>query len=218
MDGCILDQGGAVLVPRNMKPDPEAFLKAIAPYRQGLVVAVEGMFPWSWLADLGADQGISFVLGPALSMKAIDGGKAKNDQSDSQKMAQLLRGGMLPHASVSPAQRRATRDWLRRRMPLTHKRAALLAPVQKTQSPYHLPAIGKQIASKANREGVAERCADPAVPKSIEVDLALITSDDALLGNVELSLLKTARHHDANTLYLLPTVPGIGTMLRLGLR
>jgi hypothetical protein len=33
-------------------------------------------------------------------MKAIHGGKAKNDKIDSQKIAALLRGGMLPKASV----------------------------------------------------------------------------------------------------------------------
>ena len=69
-------------------------------------------------------------------MKAIHGGKANNDKSDSQKIAVLLwRGGMLPQAYVYPAKRRATRDLLRRRMPLTHQRAALLAPVQNTQQP-----------------------------------------------------------------------------------
>jgi transposase len=148
-------------------------------------------------------------------MQAIHGGKAKNDKLDSQKIAQLLRGGMLPQADVYPAKMRATRDLLRRRMHLTHTRAALLAHVQNTHSPYHLPALGKKIAYKAHRDGVAERFADPAVPKSMEVDLALITYDDALLRDVELSILKTARHPDANTLYLLQTVPGIGQMLSL---
>jgi transposase len=212
---CILDQGGEVLVHRNMKTDPDAFLKAIAPYRPGLVVAVECLFTWYGLADLCADEGLPFVLGHALSMKAIHGGKAKNDTIDSQKIAALLRGGMLPQAYVYPAKMRATRDLLRRRMPLTHKRAALLAHLQNTNSQYNLPAIGKKIADKANRDGVAERFADAAVQKSIEVDLALITYDDELLRDVELSLVKTARHHDAHTLYLLQTVPGIGTMLSL---
>ena len=87
--------------------------------------------------------------------------------------------------------------------------------MQNTNSQYNLPAIGKKIAYKANRDGVAERFADPAVQKSIEVDLALITYYDELLGNVELSILKTARHHDAHTLSLLQTVPGIGTILSL---
>jgi transposase len=214
---CILSQSGEVLVHRHMKTDPETFLKAIAPYRQGLGVAVACLFTRYWLADLCADEGIPFVLGHALYMKAIHGGKAKNDKIDSHKIAALLRGGMLPQAYVYPAQMRATRDLLRRRMHLARKRAELLAHVQNTNSQYNLPAIGKKIAYKANRDGVAERFADPAVQKSIEVDLALITYYDELLGDVERTIVNTAKHHDANTLYLLQTVPGIGTMLSLAL-
>src|SRR4030095_15388018 len=116
---------------------------------------------------------------------------------------------------VYPAEMRATRDLLRRRMHLARKRGELLAHVQNTNSQYNLPAIGKNIAYKTNRDGVAERCADPAVHKSIEVDLALITYYDELLRDVELTIVKTARHHDAHTLYLLQTVPGIGKILSL---
>jgi Transposase len=178
---CIVHQSGDIVLHRNMKTNPETFLKAIAPYREGLVVAVECMFTWYWLADLCADKGIPFVLGHALYMKAIHGGQAKNDTIDSQKIAVLLRGGMLPQAYVYPATRRATRDLLRRRMHLAQKRAELLAHVQNTNSQYNLPAIGKKIAYKANRDGVAARFADPAVQKSIAVDLALITYYDELL-------------------------------------
>jgi transposase len=215
MSVCILDQHSEILVHRPMQTSPEAFLNVIAPYRQGIVVAVECMFTWYWLADLCADEGLPFGLGHALYMQAIHGGKAKNDPSDSQKMAALRRGGRLPQSSVSPAALRATRDLLRRRRPLAHTRAELRAHVQNTNSQSNLPAMGKKIASKANREGVAERCADAAVHKSIEVDLALITSDDELLRDGELTIVTTATHHDANTLYLLQTVPGIGKMLSL---
>ena len=171
--------------------------------------------PGTWLAELCAHEGILFVLDQALSMQAIHGGKAKHDTIDSQKIAALLRGGMLPQAYVSPAAMRATRDLLRRRMHLARKRAELLAHVQNTNSQDNLPASGKKIAYKANRDGVAERFADPAVHKSIEVDLALLGYYDELLRDVELTLLKTAKHHDANTLYLLQTVPGIGKILSL---
>jgi transposase len=212
---CILNQSGEILVHRNMQTNPETFLKVIAPYREGLVVAVECMFTWYWLADLCAHEGIPFVLGHALYMKAIHGGKAKNDKIDSHKIAVLLRGGMLPQAYVYPAQMRATRDLLRRRMHLAHKRAELLAHVQNTNSQYNLPVIGQKIAYKANRDGVAERFADPAVQKSIEVDLTLIGHYDDLLRDVELTIVKAAKHHDANTLYLLQTVPGIGKILSL---
>jgi transposase len=212
---CILDQAGETLLHRNMPATPEALLKAIAPYRDQIVLAAECMFTWYWLADLCAEHGIPFVLGHALYMKAIHGGKAKNDKIDAQKIAVLLRGGMLPQAYVYPAEMRATRDLLRRRMHLARKRGELLAHVQNTNSQYNLPALGKKIAYKTNRDGVAERFADPAVQKSIEVDLALITYYDELLRDVELTIVNTAKHHDANTLYLLQTVPGIGKILSL---
>jgi transposase len=148
-------------------------------------------------------------------MNAIHGGNAKHEKIDAHKIAVLLRGGMLPQAYVYPAQRRATRDLLRRRTHLRRKRAELLAHGQHTNSQDNLPALGKKIAYKANRDGVAERFADPAVQKSLEVDLALITHDDPRLTDLALSIVKAAKHHDANTLYLLQTVPGSGKILSL---
>jgi transposase len=174
MDICLLSQEGEVMVHQNFTANAETFLKVIAPYRDDVVVAVECIFTWYWLADLCVREGIPFVLGHALYMKAIQGGKAKNDRIDAQKVAVLLRGGMLPQAYVYPAEMRATRDLLRRRIHLMRKRAELLTHVQQTNSQYNLPEIGKKIAYTTNRTGVAERFADPAVHKSIEVDLVLI--------------------------------------------
>src|SRR5262245_20908910 len=193
---CILNRDGEILVHRNMKTRPDTFLTAIAPYREDLVVCVECIFTWYWLADLCAREGIPFVLGHALYMKAIHGGKAKNDKIDAQKIAVFLRGGMLPQAYVYPAAMRATRDLLRRRMHLMRKRAELLAHVHNTNSQYNLPEIGKNIAYKANRAGIAERFPDPAVQKSIEVDLTLIGHYDHLLNDVELSIVHAAKQHD----------------------
>jgi transposase len=212
---CILNQEGEIVVHRHMPTSPDALLKTIAPYRDQIVVAVECIFTWYWLADLCAREGIPFVLGHALYMKASHGGKAKKDKIDAQKIAVLLRGGMLPQAYIYPAEMRATRDLRRRRMHLTRKRAELLTHVQQTTCQYNLPEIGKKIAYKANRAGVAERFPDPAVQKSIEVDLALIDYYDPLLRELELTIVQTAKQHDANTLYLLQTVPGIGKILSL---
>ena len=174
MSLCILHQAGESLVPRTMSAGPDPFLKAIAPYREEVVVCVEWLCTWYWLAALWAREGMPFVLGHALYMQAIHGGKAKNDRIEAQKIAVLLRGGMLPQAYVYPAEMRATRALLRRRLPLTRKRAEMLAHIQHTHSQSNLPEIGKKLAYKANRAGLAERFADPAVPKSIEGDLGLL--------------------------------------------
>ena len=63
---CILLYDGEIVLHRNMKAAPVAFLKAIAPYRDGLVVAVECLFTWYGLTDLCAQEDIPFVLGHAL--------------------------------------------------------------------------------------------------------------------------------------------------------
>ena len=111
---CVLDAAGTVLLHRNIRSRPEEFLAAVAPFRDDLVVGVECIFTWYWLADLCAEEKISFVLGHALYMKAIHGGKAKNDKIDALKIATLLRGGMMPMAYVYPRGMRSTRDLLRR--------------------------------------------------------------------------------------------------------
>jgi transposase len=71
------------------------------------------------------------------------------------------------------------------------------------------------MAAKANRAGGAERFDAAAVPKTIAVALALIPSYDELLKDLARSSLKTAKPPEAHTLYLRPTVPGIGKILSL---
>ena len=116
---------------------------------------------------------------------------------------------------VSPAEMRATRDLLRRRCHLVRKRAELFAHIQNTTSQYNLPELGKKLAYKANREGVAEHFPEPRVRKTIEVDISLIDHYDKLLGEVELYLTRSAKAHDGPTFTRLQSVPGIGQILAL---
>ncbi len=211
----MLDQSGTMLVHKNLPTPPEAFLRVIAPYREDLVGAVECLFPWYWLADLCAQEGRAFILGHALYRKASHGGKAKNDKLDAHKIAVLLRGGMRPQASVYRAERRAPRDLLRRRGHLVRQRAALLAHIHHTTSQYHLPEIGKKLAYKAKREGGEEHFPAPRVRKTIAVAVSLIDHDDKLLGEVELSITRSAKAHAGQTFSRLHSVPGIGQSLAL---
>jgi transposase len=212
---CILNQDGETVVHRNLPADPDAFLSLIAPYRENIAVAVECTFTWYWLADLCRREKIPFVLGHALYMKAIHGGKTKNDRIDSRKIAGLLRGGMFPMAYVYPTEMRGARDLMRRRTYLVRKRADLLAHIQNSNSQHNLSAFGKKITYHVHRQGVAEQFEDPAVRKAIEVDLELIDHYDLLIGDLERYILRLARQHDPQDLMLLRTVHGIGKVLSL---
>ena len=178
-------------------------------------MAVECIFTWYWLADLCAREGIAFVLGHALYMRAIHGAKAKNDRIDVHKTAALLRGGLLPQAYVYPGEMRATRDLLRRRLHFVRHRGQLLAHIQNTHHQYNRPSPGKRIAYRSNRDGVAEGFGDTSVTKSVEADVALIDHYDAVIRDLELAVLRRARGHDRDRYERLKTVPGIGKVLAL---
>jgi transposase len=212
---CILDREGQVLLHKNMRSRPESFLDAVAPYRDDLVVAVECMFTWYWIADLCRREGIEFVLGHALYMKAIHGAKAKNDKIDAFKIAKLLRGGNLPKAYVYPPEMRATRDLLRRRLHLVRRRGNLLAHIQNTHHQYNLPVPSAKIAYKANREGVVDVFSEPDARKSVEVDFLLIEHYDRVIRELELHLERRAKQHDPQAFHRLRSVPGIGKILAL---
>jgi len=212
---CILDQQGKILVHKNIKANPQALMQVVEPYLEDLVIGVECMFSWYWVADLCRERQITFILGHALYMKAIHGGKAKNDRIDSNKIAVLMRGGMFPEAYVYPREMRGTRDLMRRRMHLMRKRSELLAHIHNTNSQYNLPEIKKNLRYAFNRDGIVERFSDPSVQKSIELDLNLIGFYDKQLSKVEWFIQRQANDCDQHSLILLRTVPGIGKILSL---
>ncbi len=212
---CVQNQEGKVVLHRNMQARPESFLKAIEPFREDVVVGVECIFTWYWLADLCAEHNIPFILGHALYMKAIHGGKAKNDRIDSRKIVALMRGGTFPMAYVYPAKMRATRDLLRRRNHLTRKRGDLLSHIQNTNSQYNMEPFEANISYKANRTGVAEQFTDSEVRLSMEADLELIAHLDELKNRLELHITRNAKNHDPQALYRLRSVPGIGPIISL---
>jgi len=212
---CIVNSQNEVLLHRNINTDRKRFLHIIEPYREDIAIAVECIFTWYWIADLCMENDIPFVLGHALYMKAIHGGKAKNDKVDSHKIAVLLKGGMMPTAYVYPPKMRATRDLLRRRIHFTRKRAELFAHIKNTGSQYNLEQPLGKIARPKDREGLIEKFPDPVVQRMIETDLVMIDSYDQMLGKLNRDIVKTAKTHDPVSYALLKSIPGVGEILGL---
>ncbi len=212
---CIIDNKGKKMVHENIKTKPDLLFELIFPFLDDIAIGVECVFCWYWLADLCAEHHIRFVLGHALYMKAIHGGKTKNDRIDSYKLATLLKGGTFLIAYAYPAKWRATRDLLRRRMYLSRRCSELVAHIVNTNTQYNLPAFTKKLSRKYNHDGVAERFDDPQVQKSVQVDLEMIQAMNTVLKKLEWHIEKTAHQHDYHTLYLLRSIPGVGQILAL---
>ena len=173
------------------------------------------MFSWYWVADLCADHDIDFVLGHALYMKAIHGGKAKNDRIDSEKIARILRGGMFPYAYVYPRGMRAHRDLMRRQIKLTRERGELMGHIKNTLSQYNLPANTENLRYAKHREPLRTAFPDPSVQRSIDLDLDRIAFYDKQLAQLQWYLKKTARAADPTAIIRLKSVHGIGDILSL---
>ncbi len=214
---CVLDASGAVVREATIDAAPAAVLDALAPFRDGLVVGCECMFAWYWLADLCAAEGIAFVLGHALYLKLIHGGKAKNDTIDAHKLATLLRGGAFPQAYVYPKGMRETRDLLRRRTFLVLKRSHFLAHLVNTNSQYNLPPLSQKLCYARNRAelDLPSRFEDSSVRKNVETDLALVDAIDAQVRDLELYLTRSAKVDDPQAYQRLRSVPGVGPVLAL---
>jgi transposase len=212
---CILNQDGEVLLHKECSAKADRLLELITPYLDDLLVAVECMHCWYWVADFCEDRDIAFILGHALYMRAIHGGKAKNDRIDSLKIAQLMRGGNFPLAYVYPRKMRATRDLLRRRTNLVRHGANLKAHVANTTSQYNLPPNRVNLKNVSAREQLRHAFPDEGVQQMINLDMAVLECYHRELSQTEWYLEQQAKKHQPVYLNLLRTIPGIGRILAL---
>jgi transposase len=213
---CIVGHDGEIGLHRNLKTQPHDLLQAVKPFRgRDLIVGVESTYNWYWLADLCQTEKIPFVLGHALAMKAIHGGKTKNDKQDSLKIAMLLRGGNFPQGYVYPQATRAQRDLTRRRGYFVRQRAELQTHIRNTASQYNLATPKGQLRYLSNQEGLADSFPNPAAQQTIAADIAMINALTQQITELEKRLLQFARIDNSSAFYRLKSVPGIGDILAL---
>lgn len=148
-------------------------------------------------------------------MRAIHGGKTKNDRIDSYKIATLMRGGNFPLAYVYPKAMRATRDLLRRRTRIVRHGADLKAHVANTTSQYNLPPNRVNLKNVCAREQLRTTFVQPEVQRNIDLDMAILECYARELSQVEWFLEQQAKQHKPVHLHLLRTIPGIGRILAL---
>ncbi len=212
---CILDQSSETLLHKEIPANPEALCRLIEPYRTDLVIGVECMHCWYWVADFCEDNGITFILGHALYMRAIHGGKTKNDRIDSYKIAALMRGGNFPLAYVYPRAMRATRDLLRRRTHIVRHGAELKAHVINTTSQYNLPPNKVNLKTAGARKQLRSTFDQPEVQRNIDLDMTILDGYSQELYRLERFIEQQAKQHNPLYLQVLRTVPGIGRVLAL---
>jgi len=213
---CVMDKSGKILFQRNMQNDFKIFKESVKSFLPDMAVGVESSCYYYWLSDACHAEGIPFYLGHALYMKAINGGKVKNDRVDSRKIADLLRANLFPLAYPYPKEMRATRDLLRRRHYYVRRRASTYSHLQTLFIQHGKLDINlKQVKDKENRGSLVKRFGNEDLQLMISAGLDYIEALDGIIADLEFQIRKQARNHDHNAYQLLMTTPGVGDILGL---
>jgi transposase len=211
----VLDADGNTAFSRDLPAAPQPFLRAVEPFRDGLLVACECMHCWYWLADTCRDERIAFVLGHAGAMKAVHGQKTKCDRKDAEALARLLRGGNFPPAYAYPKERRGLRDLLRARLRLVRQRAHLYGHVHTARRQANLPPVSSDVKYQSKRDGCTADIADPFVRRRVETHLTLLEPLDTAIRRLEKEIVDAADQLFPAELAVLQSTPGVGQVLSL---
>ena len=122
----------------------------------------ESTFNWHWLDDTSEEKKIPFLLGHALYLKAIHGGKVKSDKIDSENTCQATARRQLCRQLRLPQTLASHSDLLRRRGHFVSRRGETLAHLQIVNHQQNLPAFPKKLKQSGHddylsREAVRRR-------------------------------------------------------------
>jgi transposase len=208
----VVDQGGQVLVNRNVPNGTETVLGVIGELPTGTPVAFEAAFGWGWLVELLDNYGFEPHLVHPTRCKAIASARLKNDKVDAHILAQLLRADLLPEAWIAPPAVRQLRARLRHRIQLVRLRTLLRNRIHAVLAD-HGQARSEGCWSGTGRDWLAGLELPAASREVIEDCLAMI---DAL--QVPIDRLDREVHEQAKAdprVKVLTRLPGVGELTAL---
>lgn len=214
---CVINRDGEKVFHKNMECSTDNLEVVTNTFGKDIVIGVECIFTWYWIADFCEERGIDFALGHAYYMKSIHGGKTKSDKIDSEKIANLLRGGLFPTAYAYPKKKRATRDLLRRRMYFVRQRAELSVHLQNTNHQYNIndPLTSSRMRSEVYRNTIPEKFSDPMTLKMVNADLTMFQAYHEMITKIEFQIEDSMEIQDPYSFSLIRSIPGLGFILPL---
>jgi transposase len=135
-DGPSVKQGRVASAPLALQ---QYFAEFPGPHR----AVVESTGSWYWLADVLAGLGVALVLAHATRVKAISAAKVKTDQVDSDVLALLFRGGLIPAAHMIRPEQRGPRDLMRTRLRLVEKCVSAQNSIDRLLEKFNLATIAE---------------------------------------------------------------------------
>jgi len=208
---CLMNYNGKVFIHRKVPSDPLMFMNTIEAFKDNLVVGAESTFNWYWIADVCRENNIEFALGNALYMKAIHGGKKKNDKIDSKTIAELLRSGMFPPSYPYRKEKRAVRDLLRRRHKLVMDRAGFYRHIKMLYYQQGLtPPTLLDIKKPLNENAIVSFFNEPGLRLTLSANFKMINTLNTIIRPLEKEILAITRDDNRKDFNILMSILGLG--------
>jgi transposase len=210
----IRDGSGKCLWHRRLRNDLESVLRALEPFRRRLTsFAIESTYNWYWLADGLAAAGYATVLANPSAMHQYSGLKDADDDSDAAFMTELMRTGILPTGWICPAEDRALRDLLRRRLLIVNSRTTQMLSVQSMLSRQTGRQYSWRAVAKLPTGELQQLLGDENLYVIARAQLTLIAHHSEAIGELEATALRQCKPRPEYG--LLTSVPGIGKILAM---
>lgn len=210
----VTDEEDRVLVEKRLPNDLEKIIALLSPWRDELAgVVVESTFNWYWLVDGLQAVGFKVHLAHVTAIRKYDGLKHSGDESDARYLAHLLRLGILPTATIMPAEFRGVRDLGRKRMQLVRSRSSHILAVENITAREFGARISSRQVKTLTAEGIDKMGLSEEVALAVKTNVAVITTLSEQITLLEKRLQEKIKPQAEYR--LLTSVPGIGEILAM---
>jgi transposase len=206
-----MTESGERLETVGIDNDPLAFGLEIAKAGANPEVVLEATYGWCWAADVLAEAGATVHLAHPLGVKAVAYRRVKNDARDAADLADLLRMGRLPEASVAPPAVRQLRGLVRHRAKLVALRSGLQASVPAVLAKQGVQVATSDVFGVGGRTLLAGVPLDGAFRGRVDSLCRLIDAIDFEIDAVAGPLRARLAGHRGST--AVQAIPGVGRVL-----
>ena len=212
---CVKEIDGTVIHHGEVRAERKALSKWLGDLPGAWMGAMEATLFTGWVYDYLKPHAVDLKVAHPAMLKAITAGKKKNDRSDAEKIADLLRVNLLPECYMLSEEMRELRRIIRYRnlmvrmaVKMKNKMSGLLMEVGATYDK-------KKLHQKKYFCDLLERVED--VPDSVKEMLKLNRNGLEMFESVQKRLIKTLREDKRirERVQRLMSIGGVGEVLAL---
>jgi transposase len=210
----LVDEEGHVVLKKRLRNSLETILDLLDPHRDALAgLVVESTYNWYWLVDGLMEAGYKVHLANTTAIQQYSGLKHADDDSNANRLANMLRLGILPEGYIYPKEEWMLRDLLRKRLQLVQQKTSNLLSIQGLYDRHLNKRLSGNKVKQLTEEQLVVDYADVNVRMAVNGNLIILNCLAEQIGLIERSLKQRLKLRDE--FVNLTSIDGIGLTLAL---